>query len=204
MPDMTETEELLEFIRTHGQVRPREVAAAGFQRSLLHHLLERGDIERVARGLYRLPGAMTSEHESVVEVVHLVPHGVIALVSALSFHGIGTQIPGVVWMALDRARTRSRPRMQGRPVEFVWFSGPAFTEGQEVHDVDGINIRVYSPAKTTADLFKYRRKIGLDVAIEALREGLGERRFTPAEVERFARICRVWNVMKPFIQGMTA
>lgn len=201
---MTETKELLKFIRTRGQVRPREVSAAGFHRGLLHHLLERGEIERVARGLYRLPGAMSSEHESLAEVAHLVPHGVIALLSALSFHGIGTQMPGAVWMALDRGTTRSRPRLQGRNVEFVWFSGPAFTEGRESHEVGGVSVQVYSPAKTTADLFKYRHKIGLDVAIEALREGLGERRFSPSEVEQFARTCRVWSVMRPFIQGMTA
>jgi predicted transcriptional regulator of viral defense system len=201
---MTQTEQLLKFIRTNGQVRPKEVAAAGFQRNLLYHLLKRGDIERVARGLYRVPGAMTSEHESLAEVAHLVPHGVIALLSALSFHGIGTQMPAAIWIALDRAKTRSRPRVQEQRVEFVWFSGPAFTEGQEVHEVDGVPLRVYSPAKTSADLFKYRGKIGLDVAIEALREGLEDRRFTPAEVERFARICHVWNVMRPYIQGMTA
>jgi len=113
-------------------------------------------------------------------------------------------MPGVVWVALDHTETRSRPRVRHVPVEFVWFSGPAFTEGQEVHEVDGVSVRVYSPAKTTADLFKYRTKLGLDVALEALREGLAERRFTPAEVEHFGRVCRVWTVMKPYLQGMTA
>lgn len=201
---MTDTERLLRFVRQRGQVRPKEVVAAGFDRNLLYHLLERGEVERVARGLYRAPGAITSEHEALAEVAHLVPHGVITLLSALSFHGIGTQMPGAVWVALNRTDTRSRPRVQDGRVEFVWFSGPAFTEGQEIHEVDGIPVRVYSPAKTTADLFKYRGKLGLDVALEALREGLAERRFTPAEVERFGRVCRVWTVMKPYLQGMIA
>jgi hypothetical protein len=89
------------------------------------------------------------------------------------------------------------------PVEFVWFSGAAFTDGQEEHHIDGAKIRVYSPAKTVADLFKYRGKIGIDVAVEALREGLRERRFTPAEVERFAQVCRVSAVMKPYLQALT-
>lgn len=201
---MTDTERLLRFVRQHGQVRSKEVVAAGFNRNLLYHLLERGEVERVARGLYRAPGAITSEHEALAEVAHLVPHGVITLLSALSFHGMGTQMPGAVWVALNRTDTRSRPRVRDRRVEFVWFSGPAFTEGQEIHEVDGIPVRVYSPAKTTADLFKYRGKLGLDVALEALREGLAERRFTPAEVERFGRVCRVWTVMKPYLQGMIA
>lgn len=201
---MTQTEQLLDFVRANGQVRPKEVVAAGFQRGLLYHLLERGDIERVSRGLYRVPGAIISEHESLAEIAHLIPHGVIALLSALSFHGIGTQMPGAVWMALDRAKTRSLPRVQEPDVEFVWFSGSAFTEGQEMHEVDGVPVCVYSPAKTTADLFKYRAKLGLDVALEALREGLAQQRFTPAEVEHFARICRVGAVMKPYLQGMTA
>jgi hypothetical protein len=113
-------------------------------------------------------------------------------------------VPGAVWVALNRTDTRSRPRVQDRRVEFVWFSGPALTEGQEIHEVDGIPVRVYSSVKTTADLFKYRGKLGLDVALEALREGLAERRFTPAEVERFGRVCRVWTVMKPYLQGMIA
>lgn len=201
---MAETERLLKFLRQRGQMRWKEVADAGFDPNLLYHLLKRGEVERVGRGLYRVPGAMTSEHETLAEVAHLVPHGVISLLSAVLFHGIGTQRPGAVWVALNRTETRSRPRVQHVPVEFVWFSGPAFTEGQEVHDVDGISVRIYSPAKTTADLFKYRGKLGLDVAIEALREGLATHRFTPAEVEHFARVCRVWNVMKPYLQGMTA
>jgi predicted transcriptional regulator of viral defense system len=200
---MKTIELLLEFISQRGQVRPKEVAEAGFDRNLLYYLLARGKIERVGRGLYRYPGAITTEHEALVEVAHLVPHGVIALLSALSFHGIGTQMPGAVWVALNRDEARSRPRVQDRRVEFVWFSGPAFTEGQEVHEADGVRVRVYSPAKTMADLFKYRNKVGLDVALEALREGLADRRFTPAELERAANVCRVWPVMKPYLQGMT-
>lgn len=200
---MTETERLLKFLIDRGQVRWKEVADAGFDANLLYHLLRRGDIERVGHGLYRVPGAGTSEHEALVEVAHLVPGGVISLLSALAFHGIGTQVPGAVWVALNHTETRTRPQVRHVPVEFVWFSGPAFTEGQEVHEIDGISVRVYSPAKTVADLFKYRFKLGLDVALEALREGLTERRFTPAEVEHFARVCRVGTVMKPYLQGMT-
>ena len=200
---MTDTERLLRFIQERGQVRRKDVSDAGLNPDLLYRLLERGEIERVGRGLYRTPRAIVSQHESLAEVAQLVPLAVISLLSALSFHGLGSQMPGAVWIALDRSRTRSRPRVRHLPIEVVWFSGPAFTEGQEVHDVDGISVRVYSPAKTVADLFKYRGKVGLDVAVEALREGLADRRFTPAEVEAFARVCRVSAVMKPFLQAMT-
>lgn len=201
---MTDTERLQRFIQERGQVRWKDVVDEGLNPDLLYRLLQRGEIERVGRGLYRDPSAITSQHEGLAGVAQLVPQGVISLLSALSFHGIGTQMPGSVWIALDRSETRSRPRVRHLPVEFVWFSGPAFTEGQEVHDVDGISVRVYSAAKTTADLFKYRGKIGLDVAIEALREGLAERRFTPAEVEHYAHVCRVSAVMKPYLQAMTS
>ncbi len=201
---MKATERLLEYIRQRGQVRPKEVAEAGFDRNLLYYLLACGKVERVGRGLYRSPGAITTEHEALVEVAHLVPHGVIALLSALAFHGIGTQVPGAVWVALNRDDVRSRPRVQAPRVEFVWFSGLAFTEGQELHEIEGVSVPVYSPAKTVADLFKYRKKVGLDVALEALREGLADRRFTPAELERAANACRIWSVMKPYLQGMTA
>ncbi|MHB1167986.1 MAG: type IV toxin-antitoxin system AbiEi family antitoxin domain-containing protein [Longimicrobiales bacterium] len=200
---MTETERLLKFLADHGQMRWKDVAGAGFNANLLYHLLKRGEIERVGHGLYRVPGSVTSEHEALTEVAHLVPDGVICLLSALAFHGIGTQMPRAVWVALNHREHRTRPDVRNVPTEFVWFSGLAFTEGQEVHELDGIAVRVYSPAKTTADLFKYRFKLGLDVALEALREGLAEGRFTPAEAGHFARICRVEAVMKPYIQGMT-
>jgi predicted transcriptional regulator of viral defense system len=200
---MTDTERLLRFVQERRQVRWKDVSDAGLNPDLLYRLLERGEIERVGRGLYRAPGAIASQHESLAEVAQLVPLAVISLLSALSFHGIGSQMPGAVWIALDRSRTRSRPRVRHLPIKVLWFSGPAFTEGQEVHDVDGISVRVYSPAKTVADLFKYRGKVGLDVAVEALREGLADRRFTPAEVEAYAGVCRVSAVMKPFLQAMT-
>jgi predicted transcriptional regulator of viral defense system len=117
-------------------------------------------------------------------------------------HRLGTQIPSAVWIAVDRAKTHSRPRIHHLNVEYVWFSGPAFTEGRERHQIHGVNVQVYSAAKTVADLFKYRHKIGEDVAIEALREGLRERRFSPAQLEYFARVCRVWSVIQPYMKGV--
>jgi predicted transcriptional regulator of viral defense system len=200
---MSDTERLQKFIQQQGPVRWKDVLDAGLNPNLLYRLLKRGEVERIARGLYRVPGNFPSQHGDLVEAAHLVPQGVVSLLSALTLHGIGTQMPRSVWIALDRSKNRKPPRVRGMPVEFVWFSGAAFTDGQEEHHIDGAKIRVYSPAKTVADLFKYRGKIGIDVAVEALREGLRERRFTPAEVERFAQVCRVSAVMKPYLQALT-
>ncbi len=200
---MSDTERLRKFIQQQGQVRWKDVLDSGLNPNLLYRLLKRGEVKRIAHGLYRVPGNFPSQQEDLVEAAHLVPQGVVSLLSALTLHGIGTQMPRSVWIALDRSKTRKPPRVQGMPVEFVWFSGAAFTDGQEELYIDGAKIRVYSPAKTVADLFKYRGKIGIDVAVEALREGLRERRFTPAEVERFAQVCRVSAVMKPYLQAMT-
>lgn len=200
---MSDTERLQKFIQQQGQVRWKDVLDAGLNPNLLYRLLERGEVERIARGLYRVPGNFPGQQEDLVEAAHLVPQGVVSLLSALTLHGIGTQMPRSVWIALDRSKTRKPPRVRGMPVKFVWFSGAAFTDGQEELYIDGAKIRVYSPAKTVADLFKYRGKIGIDVAVEALREGLRERRFTPAEVVRFAQVCRVSAVMKPYLQAMT-
>jgi predicted transcriptional regulator of viral defense system len=131
-----------------------------------------------------------------------VPEGVVCLLSALSFHGVGTQLPHEVWLAIQR-RAR-QPSLRYPPLRVVKFSGKAFAEGIEVHRVEGQSVRVYSVAKTLADLFKYRNKIGLDVALEALREAWRERRFTMDEMDRFARICRVERVMKPYLEALVA
>jgi predicted transcriptional regulator of viral defense system len=127
---------------------------------------------------------------------------VICLVSALGFHGIGTQLPSEVWVAIDR-RARA-PALEYPPLRVVRFSGPAFTDGVETHRVEGDAVRVYGVAKTLADLFKYRNRIGLEVTLEALREAWRTRRFTMAEIDRFARVCRVERVMQPYLEALVA
>jgi predicted transcriptional regulator of viral defense system len=131
-----------------------------------------------------------------------VPQGVICLLSALRFHGIGTQLPSQVWIAIDR-RAR-RPALKYPPLRVVRYTGAALTEGVREHRVEGQQVRVYGVAKTLADCFKYRNKIGLDVALEALREAWRSRRFTMDELERHARICRVQRVMKPYLEALSA
>jgi predicted transcriptional regulator of viral defense system len=143
-----------------------------------------------------------SEHHGLALAAAMVPKAVMCLLSALSFHRVGTQLPHEVWIALDR-RTR-RPRLQYPRLRVVRFGGEALTEGVESHRIEGESVRVYSVAKTIADAFKYRNKIGLDVALEALRDGWRARRFTMDEIYRYARVCRVSRVMQPYLEALVA
>ncbi|HEX7048930.1 MAG TPA: type IV toxin-antitoxin system AbiEi family antitoxin domain-containing protein [Longimicrobiales bacterium] len=196
----TRTERLLEFVKERGLVRAREAEAAGYPTALLYRLRDRGDLEQVGRGLFRHPEAEITEWHSYAEAVKLVPAGVVCLLSALVFHGIGTQNPWQIWMALEKGK--QRPRSPVLPLKIVWFSGDAMREGVETHRIEGVDVRVFGPAKTVADLFKFRNKVGVDVAVEALREGWERRLFTADELMRFAKICRVQRVMKPYLQAI--
>lgn len=180
----------------------RDFAAAGIHRQVLTRLVASGHLERVSRGVYRLPNRPITEHHSVAVVAAAVPQGTITLLSALQFHQIGTQLPSQVWIALDR-RAR-RPALKYPPLRIVRYSGAALIEGIETHEVEGQAVRIYNAAKTIADCFKYRNKIGLDVALEALREGWRARRFTLNELVRYARVCRVQRVMQPYIEALVA
>ena len=157
-------------------------------------------IQQVGRGLYTLDDAEPTEHHTLAEACKRVPHGVVCLLSALRFHGLTTQAPYEVWMAIgEKAR---RPAADHPPMRFARFSGEAMTAGVEEYPVDGVAVRVYSPAKTVADCFKYRNKIGLDVAIEALRDCRRQRKATNDQLWHFAKVCRVARVMKPYLEAV--
>ena len=194
------TARALKLSERAGVVRTRELTAHGIQRVHLQRLEQRGLIERAGRGLYRLTDAELIEHESFIEAAKLVPHGVLCLLSALNFHHLTTQNPFEVWLAIERGA--HRPRITAPPLRLHLFSGKAFTEGIEEHKLEGITVRVYNVAKTVADCFKYRNKIGLDVALEALRECRRERRATADEIQHYAEICRVANVMSPYLEAL--
>jgi len=193
--------QLTRLARRKGGVSARQVAAAGIHTQNLSRLVEEGVLERIARGQYRLAEAPVTEHHGLAIAAAAVPKGVVCLLSALSFHGIGTQLPFEVWLALDR-RAR-RPMLKYPPLRVVRFSGNALNAGIETHEIEGRQVRIYSVAKTIADCFKYRNKIGLDVALEALREGWRARRFTMAEIGRQAKVCRVERVMRPYLEALT-
>jgi predicted transcriptional regulator of viral defense system len=202
MPHRSTRNRLLQMARRSGVLSTQDIVGAGVHTQLLSRLVRDGTLERITRGHYRLIDQPVTEHHGFVVAAKAVPRGVISLLSALSFHGIGTQLPFEVWMALDR-RVR-RPALDYPPLRVVRFGGRALTEGVETHEIEGQTVRIYGVAKTVTDCFKYRNKIGIDVALEALREAWRARRFTMDEIDRFARICRVQRVMSPYLEALVA
>jgi predicted transcriptional regulator of viral defense system len=196
----TTTDRLLELVRTQGLVRPNALAPLGIPRVALTRAVRRGQLERVGRGLYGLPARPVSAYGTLAEVAQRVPRGVICLLSALRFHELTTQAPFEVWLAIDNKA--ATPRLDYPPLRLVRFSGAALTEGVEEHLVDGVTVRVTGVAKTVADCFKYRNKIGLDVALEALRDAWKGKRMTSDQIWHYARIDRVANVMRPYLESL--
>jgi predicted transcriptional regulator of viral defense system len=202
MPAATDRTRTLKLARRARGVTPRDLAEAGIHRQALTRLVNEGLIERVARGMYRLAERPITEHHGLAIAATAVPHGVVCLLSALQYHGIGTHLPSEVWMALDRRAWR--PKLVFPPLRIVRFTGKALTQGVEIHTIEGRTVKIYGVAKTLADCFKYRNKIGLDVALEALRDAWRNRRFTTEDLDRYAAICRVQRVIQPYFEALTA
>lgn len=196
----TKTDELLDLVHRRHIVRPRDLDKAGIPRNYLTRLVERGSLLKIGRGLYTTDDMAASEHISLLEVSHKAPKAVICLLSALRFHEVGTQMPSEVWIALD-VKAWS-PKIKHPPVRVVRFSGNALRFGVQEYRIEGGKIRVYSPAKTVADCFKFRHKIGTDVAIEALRECYRQKKATMSELWEAAKMCRVANVMRPYMESL--
>ena len=194
-------EQVLELARRGGVLRPRDLDAEGIPREYLRRLLGEGRLDRTGRGLYVVAGSKPTPNHTLAEVSKRVPHGVVSLLSALQFHELTTQAPFEVWLAIgEKARL---PKVDYPPLRVVRFSGRALEYGIEEHRIEGVVVRVYSPAKTVADSFKYRRKIGLDVALEALRDCWRKRRATMDQLWSAAEACRVANVMRPYLESLT-
>lgn len=183
-------------------VRARDLAEKGIPTMVLSRMVANGALERVARGVYALPNRPMSEHASLAEVAIRVPRGVICLLSALRVHEIGTQSPFEVWIAIPHRMVA--PRLDQPQLRIVRMSGRALSEGISRVRIDGVAVPVYSAAKTIADCFKYRNKIGMDVALEALREGWSERKVKMDDLWRYAGINRVANVMRAYLEALTA
>lgn len=197
----TAEEAVLKLARSRPLLRARDLEAQGIPTVALTRLVTAGKIERVARGLYSQPNRSISAHRSLAEASLRVPRGVICLLSALRVHEIGTQAPFEVWMAIPQRMVA--PRLDQPTLRVVRMSEPALAEGVQTVVVDGVHVPVFNPAKTVADCFKYRNKIGLDVALEALHEGWRQKRFTMDELSRYATINRVANVMRPYLESLT-
>jgi len=197
---MTETARLLELARKQPILRVKDLAVAKIHPEHLRRLWRRGVLERASRGVYRLVEAEYTAHLSLAEVAKRVPRGVICLMSALQFHGIGTQLPPDVWLAVDRQA--ARPISTSPRLRVVRLSGKAFSEGVETKKIDGVSVQIYTPAKTIVDCFKFRNKVGLDVALEALREGWHMRKVTMKDLALFSKVCRVEKIMRPYLESL--
>ena len=185
--------------RERGIARSRDFDAAGIPRAYLRRLLDEGLLVRLGRGLYQLADAEWSESHSLAEAARAVPHGVICLLSALRFHGLTTQLPHQVWMLIGHKKWA--PRNPPVSLRIIRATGDALATGVEWHTIEKVEVPVTSPAKTVADCFKHRSQVGLDVALEALRDCLRSRRATVDEIWHFAAIDRVQNVMRPYIEA---
>jgi len=188
------------FQQHGGILRTAEALRLGIHPRTLYAMRDSGVLEQLSRGLYRLADLPPLSNPDLVTVALKIPQAVICLVSALAFHELTTQIPHAVDIALpNRAQ---RPRLDYPPLRIFWFSGPAWSEGVETHLVDDTPVRIYGPEKSIADSFKYRRKIGLDVALEALRLYRRRRGFDVNKLLHYARVCRVEKVMKPYLEAL--
>ena len=193
-------QKVLDLAAREGVLRPRDLQRKGLPTDYLWRLHQQDKLEKVGRGMYAIPGAALTEHQTITQAARRVPHGVVCLLSALRFHDLTTQAPFEVWMAID-VKARS-PKEEIIPLRIVRSSGQALTAGVETHTIEGVKVKVYNPAKTVADCFKYRNKIGLDVAIEALRDCWRKKRATTDQLWHYAKICRVARVIRPYLESL--
>lgn len=196
----TQTQRVMNLARQKAMLRPRHLQELGIARVVLARLTAAGQLEKVGRGLYRLPDAPVSEQESLATIAVKVPQAVFCLLTALQIHELTTELPRQIWIAMPQGS--HTPKIDYPPVKMVQFTGEAFSQGVEVIQADWVTLRVYGVAKTVADCFKHRNKIGLDVAIEALKDALAQKKASANDLWRFAKICRVANVMRPYLETL--
>jgi predicted transcriptional regulator of viral defense system len=196
----THTQRVLDLVGQKGLLRASDLDAIHAPRVVLTRLTTAGLLEKVERGLYRLPDAQVSEFDSLATTATKVPQAVFCLLTALQFHELTTQLPRQLWIAMPRGS--HPPRIDYPPLKMVQFTGEAYTAGVEEVVRDGVKLRVYGVAKTVADCFKHRNKIGLDVALEALKDARSRNRASVDEIWRYAKVCRVANVMRPYLESI--
>lgn len=201
-PPVPLEQQVLALARRRKLLRAREVATAGIPTSVLTRLVRAGRLKRVGRGLYSLPAASVDARRSLAEVALRAPRGVICLLSALRVHELGTQAPFEIWLALPQGV--NPPRHAGPSLRVVRMSGPAMSEGIETRSIDGVKVPIFSAAKTVADCFKFRNKVGLDVALEALRDAWQGRKIKMDDLWHYAQVNRVGRIMRPYIEALIA
>jgi predicted transcriptional regulator of viral defense system len=197
---MSKMQQVLELVPKAGIIRAKDVEEKGIHRQYLKRLEQQGLLVRSGRGIYTFVDAEITASHTLAETGLRVPHGVICLLSALSFYELTTQTPFEVWLAINQKARPPKDKLL--PMRIVYMSGEALEAGIEEHQIEGVSVRVYCLAKTIADCFKFRNKIGLDVAIEALRDCWREQRCTMDEIWHYAKICRVQNVIRPYLESL--
>lgn len=200
IPADTHSQRVLDLASQKGLLRASDLDAIDAPRVVLTRLIAAGLLDRVGRGLYRLPGHPISEHEGLMVVATKAPQAVFCLLTALQFHGLTTQLPRQVWIAMPRGS--HSPRIDYPPIRMVQMAGSAHLAGVEEHLCNGVKARIYSPAKTVVDCFKHRNKIGLDVALEALKDAWRTRKASADDLWRYAQDCRVATVMRPYMEAV--
>ena len=196
----TQAQRVLDLARQMGIMRPTHLQNIGVPQVVLTRLTASGQLEKVGRGLYRMADAPVLEQESLAIIAVKVPNAVFCLLTALQIHELTTQLPRQIWIAMPQGS--HTPKIDYPPVKMVQFSGEAFSEGIKVIKTDQVGLRVYCVAKTVADCFKHRNQIGLDVAIEALKDALSQKKTSANDLWRYAKICRVANVMRPYLETL--
>ena len=189
-------------LQATGMSRLSELTAVGITAATVSRLERDGVLVRLARGLYQMADASMDVNHTLAETSKLVPKGVVCLTSALAFHGLTDQIPPKVWIAIGPKEWR--PKFEYPPVRFARFSGPRLLLGVESHIIDGVSVPIFGVAKTVADLFRYRQTIGVNVALEGLREALRQKKASPSEIAREAVDAKVWKVMEPYMSALTS
>ncbi len=198
MKEKSPSEKILSLAKQRGIIRPRDLG--GTPREYLHRLLVKGQLVRLGRGIYSLPNGRSTEHHSLAVVAKQAPRSIICLLSALRFHELTTQQPNEIWVAIENKAWV--PTVDSVQLRIVRLTGEALTAGVKTYEIEGVPVRIFNPAKTVADCFKYRNKIGLDVAIEALKDVLKQKKATIDEIDRYARICRVSRIMRPYLEAV--
>ncbi|MBY2932837.1 type IV toxin-antitoxin system AbiEi family antitoxin domain-containing protein [Rhizobium leguminosarum] len=192
----------LDLLKARGMLRLKDFVAEGIGPETLARLVREEAVVRPARGLYQLPDTQAEAAHALAEAAVLVPKGVVCLTSALQYHELTLQMPSAVWMAIDRAAWR--PKIDYPPIKFVRFKGSALTEGVERHRIEGVEVPITNPARSIVDCFRYRAKVGLDVAMEGLREGLRRRKTTSDDLWTYAKEARIWSIMRPYVEATVA
>ncbi|WP_421794114.1 type IV toxin-antitoxin system AbiEi family antitoxin domain-containing protein [Hydrocarboniphaga effusa] len=195
----THVQRVLCMLNQRALLRPSDLDAIGVPRVVLTRMRAAGQVEQVGRGLYRRPDAKTSEHETLAIIATKVPQAVLCLLTALQFHELTTQLPRQVWITMPRGS--HIPKLDYPPLRMVQAAGETYSAGIEIVEQDGVSIRVYGVAKTVADCFKHRNTIGVDVALEALKEARTRKKASADELWRYAKVCRVTNVMRPYLEA---